>query len=521
MDRKEYYPVIFDDPSDNANKKEEDTDFIVPSFCHIEETASKPSVDPTPFSMLDTPPACYQLERPLIVPQPAIGTSPEMTVTQDKKSSRKVNAYDVAQELMAAVPMLLVDECLYAFDGQVYKPMTIEIMKRAIVEHCRWYIQAVGSPLLIRQVYEFLRAEPRLVRKGLRESTRFVAFRNGLLDLETGRLGPFDPQHFVTCKVEANFLPDNVGHSPAFDAFLSSVSGRDALLIQRIWEVIGYTLMPDTSAKVFFLAQGVPNSGKSALGEFIASCFDDDAVTSMDFNALGQQFGVAELLGKRLSLHMDLPGNVWDSRAIGQLKSLTGNDLISADVKYQPRIKFRNTAKFLFGTNHTVSIAGKDPAFFQRLVVLPFRYSVPKEKQDKFIQEHFQQEKDAIVSQAVYAYLRLRQRNYHFSGDFRVNEVVTSGQNINGGQAVTEFFASCCGVEEEALTFLEDLYRSFSHRYPGLLDPGAFSNRLFSHIESLFPGRVRKTRKRHQLGGNPVSAFEGLRLLDTGGEDNG
>lgn len=523
MDGKEYYPVIFDKPLDGSDKGK-DTEFVIPSFCHIEKVNPKPSIDPTLSSPPITLPVCYQQRRPFVVSKPAaMEASPEISISQDKKPLRKVNAYDVAQELMAVVPMLLVDECLYAFDGQVYKPMTIEVMRRAIVEHCRWYIQVVGSPLLIRQVYEFLRAEPRLVRKGIRENPRFVAFLNGLLDLETGHLGPFDPSHFVTCQVEANFVPDNVGHCPTFNSFLASASGGDTLLVQRIWEAIGYTLMPDTAAKVFFLAQGVPNSGKSVLGEFIASCFDDDAVTSMDFNALGQQFGVSELLGKRLSLSMDLPGVVWDTRAVGQLKSLTGNDLISADVKYQPRIKFRNTATFFFGSNHTVSISGSDPAFFQRMVVLPFRYSVPKEKQDKFIQERFQQEKDAIVTQAVYAYLQLRKNRYSFAGNFRVNEVVAREQEnsvITRDQAVADFFACYCSVEKGALTFLEDLYRTFSRHYPGLLDSGAFSNKFFSCVGALFPGQVRKVRKRRQLGENPVSAFEGLRLLDMGGVDN-
>lgn len=154
-------------------------------------------------------------------------------------------------------------------------------------------------------------------------------------------------------------------------------------MIQRIWEVIGYCLVPDTDGKCFFVFQGVPDSGKSLLGRLIAECFNEDAVTSLDMTALGLQFGPAELVGKQLCLSLDLAATSWDARAIGVLKSLTGNDLVTVDVKYQPRIKFRNSATFIFATNHAVTTTMRDDAFFRRLVVVPFRYSVPRERQNR------------------------------------------------------------------------------------------------------------------------------------------
>lgn len=518
-DRNLFSPIIFDSPSDRQDKGASE-DSLVPSFCLAAQHAQDTSAQAP--STLSSAPELSTWDLPRLIPMqpvPAPPTPPiqqEVLVSRPAKPSAKLNFYDVAQGLMASLPMLIVDECLYAFDGQIYRPMTAEAMKRAIVQHCRQHVQTAGTPLAIRQIYDFLRAEPGLVRKGLQEDTRFVAFRNGLLNLETMTFGMFSPQYFVTAQIDANFIPDGANQCPVFTAFLSSISGGDPLLIQRFWEMIGYTLVPDTAGKVFFLAQGVPNSGKSLLGQFIASCFDADDVTSLDFNALGQQFGVSELLGKRLSLCMDLPGATWDTRAVGQLKSLTGNDLVSADVKYMPRIKFRNSATFILGTNHAVVTAEPDLAFFQRMVVLPFRYSIPSDRQDKFLLAKIQQEKDAIVTRAIYAYLRLRQNSYRFAGDFCVNEVIAQepgGSPITGEQAVADFFARDCSVEDGAMTFLADLYAAFSCYYPGLLDFGTFSNRLFSLAVTLFPGQVKKVRKRRQIGGNPISAFEGLSLL--------
>ena len=51
----------------------------------------------------------------------------------------------------------------------------------------------------------------------------------------------------------------------------------DNLLAQRIFEVIGYLLVSDSSKKYFFLFQGAADSGKSILANFIRGCFNPEA----------------------------------------------------------------------------------------------------------------------------------------------------------------------------------------------------------------------------------------------------
>jgi Predicted ATPase len=508
-----YSPVHFDPPPKTPTQPD---DGFVPSFCRAAETTSDYVAVPLPAAA--TAPLCPPMAFvPEFAPVPGIKTPPEMV-------RRKPTAYAISRDLLSKVTLILVNECLYLYNGRVYRPVTAEVMKRVIMACCRSDIQASGSPRMIEDVYKFLQTEPLLVRKDLQEDSQYVAFRNGLLNLDTLQMEPFNPERFVTYQIETDYIPDCSGYAPAFDTFLSVSCGDDPLLAQRLLEAIGYTLVPDSSGKVFFLAQGVPNSGKSVLGELLASFFDEDLVTATDFNTLGRQFGVGDLLGKRLSLSMDLPGGRWDSRAVGQLKSMTGNDLFSADIKYLPRIKFRNTATFWFGTNHPVVLAGRDPAFLQRLVVLPFRYSVPPEKQDHFLLDRLKQEKDAIAFRAIHAYLQLRRNHYRFAGDFHLNEVVAGSSNDSEStleRAIADFFASHCDIEAGVITFLSDLYTQFNRCYPGLLSPGTFSNQFFGYVLSLFPGKIRKVRKRGQNGGNPLSAFEGLRLLGPGGERDG
>ena len=177
---------------------------------------------------------------------------------------------------------------------------------------------------------------------------------------------------------------------------------------------------------------------------------------------------------------------------------------------------FRNTATFIFGSNHAVTTATSDEAFFERLVVIPFAHSVPREKQDRALLEKLVSERDAIISTAILHYVELRKNNYRFSGDYGLNEVIAKehGEAVSPDQAVADYFCQECELEDSAITFTEDLYAHFSEYYPGLVDMGTFSNKFYAFSERMFSGRVKKIRKRREGAGNPVSAFQGLKLVD-------
>ena len=77
--------------------------------------------------------------------------------------------------------------------------------------------------------------------------------------------------------------------------------------------------------------------------------------------------------------------------------------MLTVDIKYQPRAKFRNKAKILFATNHAVGTKEDDSALLRRVVCIPFRYSVPREAQDQELLAKLKQERDAILTRALIA----------------------------------------------------------------------------------------------------------------------
>ncbi len=122
-----------------------------------------------------------------------------------------------------------------------------------------------------------------------------------------------------------------------------------------------------------------------------------------------------------LCVSPDLPASKLDSKSASCIKQLTGNDKISAPVKYRKNTQFRFEGKLILATNYPLLTAEPDDAFMQRAVVIPFLHSIPKSEQNRDLLSLLKVEKPAIATKALEAYARLRNRHYVFSGNYSVN----------------------------------------------------------------------------------------------------
>lgn len=461
---------------------------------------------------------------------PSIGSSlpsrlsqfiPDTTIssaTAKAEGRRKVRdiAYAVTQELLARVKIKILGEAIYSYTGHFYQHITAENLRRLIMALCRSQVESEGNSRLVEEVYRLLMVEPTICEKPEQISSYLVSFTNGVLDLKTSQLHPHDPRFNTYYEIDAKYTAYSQAH-PVFDKFVMSLTGGDPVMALRILEVIGYCLVPDTKGKVFFVFQGVPDSGKSVLAAFIRGCFNNDATVAMDILSLGERFAASSLIGKQLCTSMDLPSTALSSKTVSTFKQLTGGDPLTTDVKYAAHITFFNTAKFIFGTNHLLLTQSMDPAFYRRAVVLPFSYTIPKEQQDFYLLEKLNQERGAIIYDAVQAYLTLRARNYVFSGNYILNEVIDSeSQNTSPSveALLCQFIREFCVVGDEYEAFVDDLYQSFVYNFGvNSLAYDQFSSALLAACASMGVHCVRRTQKKRKPGcKNPLAHLAGISL---------
>lgn len=470
-----------------------------------EPAALPPAVQPSGFVPANLPP---------------VSLSTSATPVPNEEGTRgkaKDVAYEVAQALLSKVRIKILGEAIYSYTGRFYQHITGENLRRLIMLVCRKEVENEGNSRLVGEVYRLLMVEPAICEKPEQISSDLVSFENGVLDLKAGQLHPHDPRFNTYYEIKAKYASAGQPH-PVFDQFLASITGGDMAMAQRVLEIIGYCLVPDTKGKVFFVFQGVPDSGKSVLAAFIRGCFNDDATVAMDILSLGERFAVSSLIGRQICTSMDMPAAPLNAKSVSTFKQLTGGDPITTDVKYAAHITFYNQAKFIFGTNHLLLTQNSDPAFYRRAIVVPFLNTIPKEHQDFNLLEKLNNERDAIVYDAIQAYLMLRARHYVFAGDYTLNAIFgnllpTASPSVE--TMLCQFVRESCVIGDEYDAFVDDLYSAFTSSFgSGTISYERFSAALLDACATMGLNYVRKTQKKRGPGDkNPRAHLAGIALL--------
>lgn len=434
-----------------------------------------------------------------------------------KNANGRSTSYNIMKKFVETVPMKIVGEVLYYYDAELcyYRQLTDAEAKRLIMDICREDVEKWGTPSFVKDVYEFITINPDIV--GDIHDTihpNYLGFRNGILDLSRFTfLGP-SPKFFITNIVDDVYDPAPTMNCPNFNAFLSQCYGGNAILINRVWEAIGYILTDDINAKCFFLLQGPGDSGKSLLIKLICSFFREDAVCPLMINQFGERFGLSLANGKKLITCADLPRTSLTDAAVATIKCLTGGDAISYEQKYKPMAKFINTAKLIFASNFPITVSSQDQAFFNRMVVIPFLHSVPREKQIKNMYEILRNEKHAIIHCALNAYRELRNRNYVFSGkdypNYLEQDIVPL---LTDEGVIQQFFEKCCCTTDTSkFITTENLHNAYTNFCN---DNGytVLAKEQFSKYFKLKFGDQFTPVKRKILDGASVRGYAGLTLV--------
>ena len=204
--------------------------------------------------------------------------------------------------------------------------------------------------------------------------------KNGTLDLATGELLPHNRENFITKMVPIAY--DNTAECPRFMKFLSEALPKEGL-VGYISRIAGYCLTGKTSAQAWFMFHGVTASGKSTLVNILHGLLGPYAVALPEnyflvTNYATKDYATASLAGVRLATCVETnEGKRLDS---AKLKSLTGEDLISAELKYQNCFSFRPQMKLILATNNRPQVSANDEAVWRRLKLVPFDITIPEEE---------------------------------------------------------------------------------------------------------------------------------------------
>lgn len=334
----------------------------------------------------------------------------------------------------------------------------------------------------------------------------YLCCQDYMYDWRSGECLPHDSSFLRFSFLD--FDAEKIGNcdGPYWEQFLDTMTGNDPCLRQRILEMIG-VILSGYPSKSFFLLEGRSNTGKSQLANFLRDILGKNACTALnDVSQLGQKWTPASLFGKLLCLCGDIPNVPLNSKAIGTIKQLTGDDLIRGEFKYKDAFTFENTAKLLFVSNYPLQIPNQyqETALLNRLIVIPCRNPIPQEQQIPALHTRLHQEAGYIVNLALEALCELEDRNGEFT-PLAEDDGLFLIRVPDEEERVRNFVQDCCILREDASCMVGDVFHAFQAYAPEIqLVPANFSK----YIYRLFP-QVEPIRN------NQARMFRGLCLIDS------
>lgn len=197
---------------------------------------------------------------------------------------------------------------------------------------------------------------------------KYIAFNNGVYDLEQGILYPFSYDYIITNKIPYDYDEDS--YSEITDTTLDKLACHDEKIRDLLEEVIGYCFYRRNELRKSFILIGDKSNGKSTYLDMIQTLLGDDNTCALDLGELGDRFKTAELFGKLANIGDDIGDNFVPNPSV--FKKVVSGDRLNAERKGKDPFDFNNYSKLLFSANDIPRIKDKSGAVISRLIIIPF-----------------------------------------------------------------------------------------------------------------------------------------------------
>ncbi|OUN22906.1 hypothetical protein B5G34_05765 [Flavonifractor sp. An82] len=198
----------------------------------------------------------------------------------------------------------------------------------------------------------------------------------GIVDLNTGALRPHD--RAARCSQITTASPGEQGAQMWTD-FLDTITRGDGSLRGFLQLVAGMALHGKVYHEGLILAHGAGRNGKSTFFNALAAVLGDYAgsidIDTFTTDRQNRGAALATLRGKRLVI----AGELEEGRrlSVATLKRVCSTDRITAEEKYRMPETFTPSHTLCLFTNHLPRVGSTDPGTWRRLIVVPFRATIP------------------------------------------------------------------------------------------------------------------------------------------------
>jgi putative DNA primase/helicase len=281
----------------------------------------------------------------------------------------------------------------YVWDGRVWQRDGSGTLVRQEIHRMGAALTLAGKldqakPFLMTTRIDALMTELRSVPSVYVEAAKFdaapdlLSFRNGTVELRTGKLRPHDKRDMMTYALDINYRAD--AKAPRWESFMGEIFPDMPEMVPYMQRMLGYGISGYTDEQCFCVLWGKGANGKSVLTDTLTAVFRTISTTTPfatfeDKASGGIPNDLAALRGSRLVMASEGESGRPMSEAV--LKRVTGKDEIAARFLRQEFFTFRPTFLLMLATNHKPKFRGQDDGLWRRVKMIPFkRFFAPSER---------------------------------------------------------------------------------------------------------------------------------------------
>jgi len=253
----------------------------------------------------------------------------------------------------------LVQNRLHIFNGQTYTSDTTEI------EEVMIQLLPNISQSRRKEVLSYLRLT---APENVYADCRYIAVKNGILDIETLELQPFSPEMIVPNQIPFDWNPSV--QCPDVDEVLDRISCNDPGLRCLLEEAPGYALFRRSEYGAAFFLTGRGKNGKSTYLDMIKRLLGKGNYSAISFKSLDERFKTAELVGKLANIGDDIGKLFIEDNSI--FKNIATGNTINVERKGENPFDFDPYAKLFFSANDMPRIHDVSDGLSRRLWLIPF-----------------------------------------------------------------------------------------------------------------------------------------------------
>lgn len=220
-----------------------------------------------------------------------------------------------------------------------------------------------------------IREVPTWIEDGSVPANEIVACSNGLLHVPTRRLLSHDPNFFNQVAVPFDYAND----APLPDrwlTFLDELWPGDSDSIIALQEFFGYVVSGHTDQHKILLLIGPTRAGKGVIARVLKALVGRGNHAGPTLASLGTNFGLAPLIGKSLAIVSDARlGNGNVHQVVERLLSISGEDMLTIDIKYNEAWTGTLPTRFLVISNELPRFGDASGAIANRFIVLTMNQS--------------------------------------------------------------------------------------------------------------------------------------------------